>query len=146
MTDTEMLTLYYSKSAARIYYIGFTVNETLYMIVAHDKIPNAFLRMTTTSKTKAKQCRVQITSAMAKLLVKDGKAIALDNADAINYNDQYNRGEHFERYIIERFTNTIWRKDNTPWYISGDAEINGEQVQIKFNGATLTDEIKVVKG
>lgn len=140
-----LMTAYIAKSAARVFYIGFVVDGKLYMIVLRDTIPAAFLRVTTTSKTHVNAVRVQVTSKLAKLLVKDGIAIELGAAAAMDYNDSYNRGEHFERYIVERFTDKQWAKDSTPWYIAGDAEINGEQVQIKFNGATVTDERKIAR-
>lgn len=139
------MTAYIAQSAARVFYIGFVYDGKLYLVVLRDTIPAAFLRVTTTSKTHVNAVRVQITSKMAQLLIKDGRAIELGDATALNYSDKYNRGEHFERYIVERYTTTTWYKDTTPWYIAGDAEINGEQVQIKFNGATVTDERKIAR-
>ena len=140
-----LMTAYIAKSAAHVFYIGFMYDGKLYLVVLRGTIPAAFLRVTTTSKTHVNAVRVQITSKMAQLLIKDGRAIELGDAAALNYSDKYNRGEHFERYIVERYTATTWHKDTTPWYIAGDAEINGEQIQIKFNGATVTDERKIAR-
>jgi hypothetical protein len=46
----------------------------------------------------------------------------------------------FEKVITETFTNEKWVKDSVPFFVAGDATINGEQVQIKLNGAELTNE------
>ena len=46
----------------------------------------------------------------------------------------------FEKIITETYTAEKWAKDSVPFFKAGDATINGEEVQIKLNGAELTNE------
>lgn len=52
---------------------------------------------------------------------------------------KYNRGELFEKFITERFGQE-WVKDNVPFNVAGDIEINGIPYQIKYAKAMLTTE------
>ena len=54
--------------------------------------------------------------------------------------EKYNKGECFERVITETLTGETWVKDSVPFNVAGDITLNGEQVQIKFDGAELTNE------
>ncbi len=65
-------------------------------------------------------------------------AICLGNEDILN--GKYNRGVEFERIISEMNGQAFRGKDNVPFYVEGDLEINGKQVQIKFNGAQIVAE------
>ena len=55
-----------------------------------------------------------------------------------------NRGDGFEKVIVERYTAEKWARNSVPFFKAGDATINGEEVQIKLNGAELTNE-KILK-
>ena len=50
----------------------------------------------------------------------------------------------FEKIITEQFAGEKWAKDSVPFFVDGDATINGVKVQIKLNGAELTNE-KILK-
>ena len=58
---------------------------------------------------------------------------------AILNDNKYNRGKCFEKFVFE-INSQIWKKDSTPFNVAGDIEIAGKQVQIKFDGAELTNE------
>lgn len=142
MKIRNMMLRYYTIAAAKVYYIGFIVDGELYMFIIRGEIPAFLLRESTSSKaTKCATVRIQVKATCAKSqYIHDKRVIHLGPASLIEYKDKYNKGQHFERYIVERFTGKTWTPDTTPWYKAGDAEINGEQVQIKFNDATVTDE------
>ena len=53
---------------------------------------------------------------------------------------KYNKGENFERVITELLIGETWVKDSVPFNVAGDIRWNGEEVQIKFDGAELTNE------
>lgn len=55
-----------------------------------------------------------------------------------------NDGDKFEKIVAEVLAGMVWKKTRTPFYEAGDITLNGEQIQVKLNGATLTDE-KVIK-
>ena len=54
--------------------------------------------------------------------------------------DKYNKGENFERIITELLTGETWVKDSVPFNVAGDIVVNGENIQIKFDGAEITNE------
>jgi hypothetical protein len=60
--------------------------------------------------------------------------------------DKYNKGEIFEKLVTEYF-GQVWSKDNVPFYIDGDINVNGKKIQIKLDSATLmnTKQIKNIK-
>lgn len=52
----------------------------------------------------------------------------------------YNKGEIFEKLVTETICGQKWEKDNVPFTKGGDVEWNGIAYQIKFEGATFTNE------
>ena len=53
---------------------------------------------------------------------------------------RYNKGVEFERLISELNGQEFRGKKNVGFWVEGDLEINGKQVQIKFNGAQIVVE------
>lgn len=145
MKIRNMMRRYYSVAVAKVYYIGFIVDGELYMFIIRGEIPEFLLRETQSSEeSKCAQVRIQVklTNARAQY-IHDKRVVHLGPASVMNYKDKYNRGHHFEHYIVERFTNQTWKVNNTPWYEAGDVIINGEHVQVKFQDAEVTNEDKL---
>ena len=69
-----------------------------------------------------------------------------DYDQLIKVADKYNDGEHFERVLTERWTGETWVKDSKPYYEGGDLRVNGVEIQVKLDGAELTNERVVLKG
>lgn len=137
----QMINTYNSLSAANLYLLGFILKNCLYyVIVPH--IDNNYLRLTRTSEKRGSKAKVRIwvPSAERKRLVSEGIATLLGPATMLNYNDQYNAGDHFERVIVEQMTGRVWKKDTTPFNVAGDMNLNGQEIQIKLNGGELTNE------
>ena len=141
MTRNEMIARYNALAVATAYIIGFVLDGMLYYIMsAH--IADEFLKLDRMSSKRGgwAKIRVKLTSADRKALVACGKAIMLGSADLLNTADKYNKGERFERVITETLTGETWMKDSVPFNVAGDITLNGEEVQIKFDGAELTNE------
>ena len=51
----------------------------------------------------------------------------------------YNRGEVFEKMVTEHFGQE-WKKDDIPFTLAGDIEVDGVAYQIKFQKATFCNE------
>ena len=85
----------------------------------------AKIRIKLTSKDRAE------LSLTAELI----GAESLLTADA-----KHNKGENFERELTERWTAETWVKDSVPFNVAGDIVVNGENVQVKLDGAELTNE------
>ena len=141
MTRNEMINRYNALSVATAYIIGFVLNGLLYYTMsAH--IADEFLKLDRMSSKRGgwAKIRVKLSSADRKALVECGKAIMIGSADLLNTADKYNKGERFERVITETLTGETWVKDSVPFNVAGDITLNGQEVQIKFDGAELTNE------
>lgn len=142
---TNWMTETYNKnSAAHTYYFGFVLAGLLYVVagMTFDEIA-AYFKMDRASTAKGGFLKIRIRATSADLKALVPVATLLGSADLLA-NDHWNKGEMFEKVITERYTATEWVKDSVPFFKAGDAEINGEQVQIKLNGAELTNE-KILK-
>ena len=140
MTRNEMIARYNALSAATAYIIGFVVNGLLYYTMsAH--IADEFLKFDHMASSRGgwAKIRVRLSSADRKTLVERGKAVLIGSAELLT-DGKYNKGECFERVITETLTGETWVKDSVPFNVAGDITLNGEQVQIKFDGAELTNE------
>ena len=141
MTRNEMIARYNALSVATAYIVGFILNGMLYYTMsAH--IADEFLKLDRMSSKRGgwAKIRVKLNAASRKALVECGKATLIGSADLLNTADQYNKGERFERIITETLTGEQWVKDSVPFNVAGDITLNGEEVQIKFDGAELTNE------
>ena len=84
--------------------------------------------------------RVRVTAEQAMSFIYSGAAIELCSVDELTANTKYNKGENFERIVTELLTAETWVKDSVPFYVKGDINVNGEEIQIKLDGAELTNE------
>lgn len=141
MTREEMIRKYNALAAATAYIVGFVLNGMLYYTMSAHINPD-YLKLDRMSSKRGgwAKIRVKLTAADRKALVFCGKAILLGSADLLNTEDKYNKGERFERIITETLTAETWVKDSVPFNVAGDITLNGEQVQVKFDGAELTNE------
>lgn len=141
MTREEMINRYNALAVATAYIIGFVLNGSLYYTMsAH--IADGFLKFDRMASKRGgwAKIRVKLTSADRKALVAGGKAVMLGSAEMLDTDDKYNKGERFERIITETLTGETWVKDSVPFNVAGDITLDGQEVQIKFDGAELTNE------
>lgn len=135
MTET-----YNTNSAAHTYYFGFVLAGLLYVVAGMTFAElSAYFKMDRASSAKGGFAKIRIRATVADLTALAPVATLLGSADLL-LDDHWNKGEMFEKIITERFTATEWVKDSVPFFKAGDATINGEEVQIKLNGAELTNE------
>ena len=139
-----MTTTYNKNSAAHTYYFGFIVAGILYAIcgMSFEEL-SAYFKMDRASTAKGGFAKIRIRANTADLKALLPKALMIGSADLLN-DPHWNKGEMFEKIITEMFTADKWVKDSVPFFVDGDATINGEKVQIKLNGAELTNE-KILK-
>ena len=137
-----MIRTYLKHTAAHKYLVGFEQDGNIYYTVYAGMIADELLKMDRASSKKGGmlKIRVRLSAKIKRILTNSGKAVLIGSAALLNTDDSYNKGERFERLITERLTNTVWHKDRIPFWQAGDICWNGEQVQIKFDGAELTNE------
>ena len=137
---TTMMTAYNKNSASHIYYFGFIVAGLLYAVtgMTFDEL-SAYFKMDRASSAKGGFAKIRIRANTNDLKALLPIATLIGSADLLN-DGHWNKGEMFEKIITERYTTEQWVKDSVPFFKAGDATINGEEVQIKLNGAELTNE------
>ena len=137
---TAMMTAYNKNSASHTYYFGFIFAGLLYVVcgMTFDQI-TAYCRMDRASTAKGGFRKIRIRANRAELSALIPHALLIGSADLLN-DPHWNKGEMFEKIITEMFTGEKWHKDSVPFFVAGDAVINGENVQIKLNQAELTNE------
>ena len=134
MVKRTMMKWYEKFSAADGYIIGFVMDKMLYMIEM-ERIAPRFLNVEEASRNQGDNLRLRLKKAQKQSLAK--KAICLGSADVLTA-DKYNKGENFEKVVTEYFGQE-WEKDTVPFYMQGDINVNGRELQIKLDSATLAN-------
>ena len=142
MTYEEMIARYIARDAARAYIIGFAHHANLYAIRLTE-LPRECIKLNKSSSNAHGECmktlRLKLNGAACEKLIAQG-ATLIGPAELVAKEPKMNSGEKFEKLVIEHLTGKAWVKDSTPYWVAGDMELDGVQVQIKFNNATLTTE------
>lgn len=134
MVKRTMMKWYEKFSAADGYIIGFVMDKMLYM-VEMERIAPRFLNVEEASRNQGDNLRLRLKKAQKQSLAK--KAICLGSADVLTA-DKYNKGENFEKVVTEYYGQE-WEKDTVPFYMQGDINVNGRELQIKLDSATLAN-------
>ena len=121
--------------------MGFVYDKSLYF-VAVDEIMPRFLNVEEASRNQGENLRLRLRKAQKQSLLKKG-AICLGSADKL-VADKYNKGEIFEKIITEYYGQE-WAKDTVPFWVQGDINLDGVEVQIKLDGATLMNTKQLKK-
>lgn len=141
MTKQTFIKTYRNYSAADSYILGFTYAHNLYMIEVNEIMPR-FLSVEVASRNQGENLRLRLKKKYREQLLRKG-AICLGSADCL-VADKYNKGEIFEKLVTEYFGQT-WEKDNIPFWIQGDICIDGREVQIKLDSATLMNTKQIAR-
>ena len=138
MTKETMIRNYRKFSAADSYILGFIYKHEVYMAEVTEIMPR-FMRVEHESSKHGGCAKLQLrlTKKYQEQLMRKG-AICLGSEEILN--GEYNKGVEFERIINEINGKEFRGKDNVPFYIEGDLNINGKEVQVKFNGAQIVVE------
>lgn len=142
MTHEELIAIYARKTAAHAYIYGFVLRARLYYAKLTWEELQGLLKKDRAAASKGgmKKIRVRGSAAAKAELIASGKAIELGGAEMLEAEDQFNKGEHFERIITELMTDKKWVKDSVPFWVAGDIRVDGEELQIKLDEAELTNE------
>jgi hypothetical protein len=100
------------------------------------RIAPRYLNVEEASRNQGTNLRLRLKRAQKESLVK--KAICLGSADVLTAG-KYNKGENFEKVVTEYYGQE-WEKDTVPFYVKGDICLDGKEVQIKLDTATLANE------
>ena len=141
MTVIQIQRRYNRTTAADVVWVGFARQGKLYK-AEFTHLPRKYMRLTHASSARGgyAKIKVYIPTAECDKLIRRGKAVCVGKEEDLYLDPSHNRGENFERIITEMYTDEKWVKDSVPYWVAGDIEYNGLQVQIKFVGAELTNE------
>ena len=140
MTMTEMMAAYNTRSASHVYALGFVAHGNLYAVkLSFDELSRYCKPCKASSKRGGfAKVRIRLSSAERKELISSAEKLGTE--DLLTANAKYNKGENFERELTERWTAESWVKDSVPFWMAGDIRVNGIEIQIKLDGAELTNE------
>jgi len=141
MTKANMIKTYRQFSAADNYILGFVYEKMLYMVRVAEIMPR-YLNVEEASRNQGENLRLRLKKAHKAQLMKKAP-ICLGSADCLNDN-KYNKGEIFEKLVTEYYGQE-WKKDTIPFWVQGDINLNGEEVQIKLDSATLMNTKQMAK-
>ena len=140
-TKRTMIKHYRNHSAADSYILGFTFNKSLYMVEVAEIMPR-FLSVEQASRNQGETLRLRIKHNLKVQLMKKNP-VCLGSAELLNA-EKYNKGEIFEKLVTEHF-GQVWEKDNVPFWVQGDIKVEGRQIQIKLDSATLMNTKQIAK-
>lgn len=141
MATEKMIRIYHLYSASKKYLVGFIRgNKVYYVIVSFEKLAEMLKACKASSKRGGfNKVRVYLSAKLQKELIASGLAVEAGDMNAL-ISTKYNKGEMFEKLVTEMLTGEKWVKDSLPFYMGGDIQLNGENIQVKLNGAELTNE------
>ena len=140
MTKTEMLTAYNRLSASHVYALGFVHASRLFVVkLGFDEL-SAYVKLDRASSKRGgfAKLRIKLTSAERAELSLTAELLGADSL--LTADTAHNKGENFERELTERWTAERWVKDSIPFNVAGDIVVDGINIQIKLDGAELTNE------
>lgn len=141
MTKRTMINNYRKYSAADAYIIGFVANKMLYFVEMAEVAPR-FLNVEVASRNQGENLRLRLKKNHKATLMKKNP-ICLGSAEMLN-DEKYNKGEIFEKAVTEYYGQE-WEKDTIPFWVQGDINLNGKEVQIKLDSATFVNTKQIAK-
>lgn len=147
MFNREMANRYNRIAGAHKYIVGFVRHGNVYYVeLTFIELCELLKDDRASSKRGGTlKLRVRVSAEQAINFIHSGKAVELCKVEELEANAKYNKGENFERIITETLTSELWVKDSVPFYVKGDINVNGEEIQIKLDGAELTNEKTLTK-
>lgn len=140
MTMQEMMTRYNERAGAHDYALGFVHGGSLYAKRLSFEELSRFFKLDRASSKRGGFAKIRI-----KLTAKDRAELSataelIGAEDLLTKDSAHNKGENFERELTERWTSETWVKDSVPFWVAGDIRVDGVEIQVKLDGAELTNE------
>ena len=139
----KMISVRYNRIAgAHKYIVGFIRHGVVYYVQLDFAELCQLLKDDRASSKRGGtfKLRVRVTAEQAIHFIYSGRAVELCKEEELKADPHHNGGENFERIVTELLTGEVWVKDSVPFWVKGDINVNGEEIQIKLDGAELTNE------
>ena len=138
MNKATMIRNYRKFSASDCYALGFVYKHELFVAMV-DEIAPRFMKVERESSKKGGRQKLQL-----RLNNKDKEYLIRKGATYLGAEGlligEYNKGVEFERLIYTVNGQEYRGKDNVGFWVAGDIEIDGKQVQVKLEGAQIVVE------
>ena len=134
----ELLGIYESTTAAVKTLLMFQLAGRAY-ITWLDNITEDMVRLDRESSANGGWTKLKftLTNRQKVALIEAGAEEVGNIADILAL--QKNKGNAVECWATRRYMGIEWSKDNIPYYVQGDIQVNGEEIQVKFENASLTN-------
>ena len=128
------------------YIFGFTYKGNVYTVKATSEVLPYVLKLDKASRGQGYALRFKPTNEQKLYLIAKGAEIVCSEKFFLELvaETKYNKGEVFEKLETEAVGQT-WKKDSVPFTIDGDLTVDGVAYQIKYQGATFTNEKTLAK-
>ena len=142
----QMISNYRLITAAEGYIIGFVLGTHVYFILL-DEINDNWIKLGRQSKSHGgrPQLKLYVDAKSKRAMVANHKAIYIGEAEELQH-ERWNRGDMFEKMIVERIAGKAWVKINAAFWEEGDTKINNREIQIKLDSAEITNEKTLARG
>lgn len=137
MNRHEANTVYNTNTAAIGYILGAVIDGIVYRAFYRGHLPEGWTRITRESLQRGGRQKLALQAdKVIDYVRKHGTPYC--RWEDIQPRDKMNAGEWFEFLHQQEFEGaTTWVKDSTAFNVAGDITIDGEEWQIKFQGASL---------
>lgn len=122
------------------YIYGFRFKGNIYMVNMRG-LDSRVLKLDKASRGAGYALRFKPTADVKLYMIAMGATVLCSASlfDSLVADSRYNKGEIFEKLVTEYY-GLIWHKDSVPFTEDGDMTADGIAYQIKFEGATFTNE------
>jgi len=140
MTMTQMMNASTARSAAHTYALGFVEGHNLYAVKLTFAELSRYFKLDRASSKRGGFAKIRIKLTATDRAELSATAELIGAEDLLMKDSAHNKGENFERELTERWTTEAWVKDSVPFWVAGDIRVNGVEIQVKLDGAELTNE------
>jgi len=144
-TGRQMMTDYHTTAAAHKYALGFHYGHDVYYTMLSFAQLSKYLQQSEASRGQGTSIKVRPSREDRVELVYKLNAVKIGTVEELKALNCKNAGEAFERLMVEKVVGEAWKKDSTGYWVKGDFELNGEQIQAKYEEATLCNESTIMK-
>lgn len=140
-----LMIAYHENSVATEYWFGFILDHKVYVVteLTFDEL-SKFFKIERAAQSKGGYLKIRIKARVAECAELLPRAICLGGEEILN-DEKWNVGVKFEKIVTEKVACQEWARDSIPFWIAPDIDLGTRKIQVKFNGAELTNE-KTIRG
>ena len=137
MKKTTAIRNYRRFTGAEEYIVGFIHGHNLYAIRVEELMPR-WMVMKAESSRHAEKLQMSLKAKHKRELINKGAELICTEEEFLQMNDLRNKGFTFERLIFNlNGQGAEWSRDNVRFDKCGDINIDGVEIQIKFENAQI---------